>query len=687
MRLRHGLIDALGAARARIVLWAPVLIGCGIGAYFSLPREPGLAEIILMAATVLIGGTIGLFGPWTIQAPALWLALIGAGVLLADLRANLVAAPVLPHRYYGPVEGRIVDIGRSSTDLLRLTLGDVVLQGLDRRETPHRVRVTLHGDQPHLRPEPGMVVILTAHLSPPNGPVEPGGFDFRRLAWFQSLGAVGYTRTPVLALARPEGAAQWPGRLRHWIAQSIRARISGQPGALAAALLSGDRSGLDRHSISVLRAANLSHLIAISGLHMGLLTGFVFAACRYGMALLPALALRIETRKAAAIVALAAGAFYLMLAGPSVATRRAFVMVAVMLLAVLADRRAVSLNSVALAALIILTLEPESLLGPGFQMSFAATVALIVTYQAWLRLRDRVPGLVRPVALLALSSLAAGLATAPISAAQFNRLAEYGLLANILAVPLMGAIVMPAGVIAAVLAPVGLAEPALWVMGQGTALILVIADWVAGLDGAVRPVMAPPDFVLPLLAASALSLVLTQAHILRIAAALGIAFGFASWAIAERPVILVAPDAALVGVMGPEGRVLSRARGAGFAAQNWLQNDGDLADQAQAAERAGFDGFKGERRAQIMGRAIVHLGGKGTKDRVGPNCIDGAIIVLAADWNESTPANCLLIDRSMLRRTGSLALHPSHHGVEIVAANAIAGHRPWTSYADKAGRQ
>lgn len=687
MRLRHGLIDALGAARARIVLWAPVLIGCGIGAYFSVPQEPGVAVLILLAAVVVTGSVVGHFGPWPIQAPALWLALFAAGFLVADLRTHLVAAPVLPYRYYGPVEGRIVEIDRSRADLPRLTLDDVVLSGLDRSETPRRVRITLHGDQQHLRPEPGMVVILTAHLAPPNGPVEPGGFDFRRLAWFESLGAVGYTRTPVLTLSRPAGPALWLARLRHDIAQSIRERIAGQPGALAAALLSGDRSGLDQHSISALRAANLSHLIAISGLHMGLLTGFVFAACRYGLAALPGIALRLDTRKLAALTALAASAFYLMLAGPSVATRRAFVMVAVMLFAVLADRRAVSLNSVALAAVIILAMEPEALLGPGFQMSFAATVALIATYRLWLGLRDRVPKMIRPVALLILSSLAAGMATAPISAAHFNRLAEYGLLANVLAVPLMGTIVMPAGVLAAVLAPFGLAEPALWVMGQGTALILSIADWVAALEGAVRPVKAPPGHVLPLLGASALFLVLTQGRILRILGGLGVACGLASWAIAERPMILIAPDAALVGVAGPEGRALSRPRGGGFAAESWLEDDGDPADQAQAAARTGIDGPKGERRAEIMGRAIVHLTGKGAGERVVRYCRDGAIIVLAAPWDGPKPGNCLLIDQRMLQETGSLALRLSPQSIQIVAANEVGGRRPWTMQAARGARQ
>ena len=164
--------------------------------------------------------------------------------------------------------------------------------------------------------------------------------------------------------------------------------------------MTGDRSSVTQATNDVLRGSNLSHLISISGLHMGLLTGFVFAMCRYGLALVPPLALRLNSKKLAAFIALMAAVFYLTLAGPNVATRRAFVMAAVMLVAVLTDRRAISLRSVAIAALIVLVLEPESVIEPGFQMSFGATVALIVAFQPWQRVQGRIPAYLRPPAML-----------------------------------------------------------------------------------------------------------------------------------------------------------------------------------------------------------------------------------------------------------------------------------------------
>ncbi|KKK80916.1 hypothetical protein LCGC14_2818710, partial [marine sediment metagenome] len=216
------------------------------------------------------------------------------------------------------------------------------------------------------------------------------------------------------------------------------------------AILTGDRSGMGRDTLQALRDSNLAHLLAISGLHMGLLTGVVFSALRFALALIPALALGHPVKKYAAVGALLAGAGYLALSGGNVATQRAYIMVAVVLGAVLLDRRALTLRGVALAATIVLVLRPEALTGPGFQMSFAATTALIAVFRL---MRDsggpRAPRLLQPVLALVVSSGVAGAATAPIAAAHFNQIAKFGLVANLLSVPLMGTLVMPAAVLAA----------------------------------------------------------------------------------------------------------------------------------------------------------------------------------------------------------------------------------------------
>ena len=428
------LVDAWLTQRGHLFAWAPLCLGLGVGIYFSLGWEPGLAHYAALLGLILIGLVLTRWlGLW---APFVWaVVLVALGLCLAGARAHQMAEPVIGWRYYGPIEGRIVDMDRSASDALRLTLDQVVLDDVRPSRTPARVRVSLHGQQGFITPEPGMVVILTGHLSPPGGPVEPGGFDFQRHAWFQGLGAVGYTRTPVLTL-EPPGEGLWMFKARMGLSDRVQAGLPGEAGAFAAAIMSGDRSGMGQETLRALRLSNLAHLLAISGLHMGLLAGFVFAAFRVGFSLIPAVGLRVPAKKISALGALAVAAVYLGLSGGNVATERAFVMAAVALVAVMADRRVLSLRAVAVAAVIVLVLRPEALLGPGFQMSFAATTALVAVF-GWLR-DARVPlgpKWLRPVVAVVVSSAVAGAATAPVAAAHFNQFAHYGLVANLLSVP------------------------------------------------------------------------------------------------------------------------------------------------------------------------------------------------------------------------------------------------------------
>ncbi|MFN0113690.1 MAG: ComEC/Rec2 family competence protein [Paracoccaceae bacterium] len=668
--------DRLAAAEGELLPWVPILFGTGIGLYFALAAEPGPASVAALALAALLGLGLARFGALRWRRPGLAAALVAAGLVLAWARAHSVAAPVLPFRYFGPVEGRVIDIDRSYSDAVRLTLDRVALEDVTPARTPLRVRVALHDAAAAVAILPGARVRTTAHLAPPDGPVTPGGFDFQRLAWFDRLGAVGYTREPVLTLAPPDaGYALLAFRARMWLSRAMQARMEGQPGALAAAFMTGDRSGVSAPTNAVMRASNLSHMISISGLHMGMVVGFVFGLVRYGLALLPAVALRVPTKKLAAGVALVAAAAYLALAGPDVATRRSFIMVAVMLVAVLADRRAISLRSLAIAGLIVLVLEPEALIGPGFQMSFAATAALILALGPWTRAERRLPFLVRHAAMLVLSSLAAGLATGPIAAAHFNRVAAYGLLANLLAVPVMGIAVMPMGVIAGLLAPFGLAGPALWVMERGCALILAIAGWVAGLGGALTGVPAPPAAVLPLMALGACLAALAGGR-LRLAGALVVLMSFGLWGTADRPPLLIAGDGKLVGLMTPGGRAVSRPRGGGFVAATWLEDDGDLATQAEAFARGAFRGKRGTVGAAFAGRAVFHVTGKTAPARLVSVCKAGAIVVTDAWWPARPPGDCELFDAKRLRGSGAVALGAD---LAVVTAREAAGERPWNT--------
>ena len=666
-----GPLTALQAARGQglLFLWVPVFLALGIGLWFSLLQEPGLIFYALATLGLAAALALGRRGPALLQPPALALACVLAGGLAAGARAHLVAAPVLEFRYYGPVEGRVIGIDRSQGDDLRVTLDQVVLDRLSPQRTPQLVRVSLH-DASTLAPQPGTTVILTAHLSSPPGPSEPDAFDFRRMAFFDRLGAVGYSRTPLLVLAPPEPGTQLVNRLRARLSAAIMDRIPGQAGAFASGAVTGDRSAITQETVERLRDSNLSHLLAISGMNMAFITGFVFALVRYGLALVPPLALRVNGKKIAALVALAVAAFYLALSGANVATERAFVMVAVMLGAVLADRRALTLRSVALAAILLLVLRPESLLAPGFQMSFAATAVLIAGFGALDRgiVHERVPRWAMPVFALVLSSVLAGLATAPLAAAHFNRFTDYGLVANVLTVPAMGLCIMPGAVIAVLGLPIGLEGIGLLLMEIGARWILFIAGIVAGWEGAVTGIPTPGPLVLPLLAFGGLIAILLRGPARALAAA-PLAAGLVLWAGSTRPDALISADGALVGLAGPEGRAMSSPTGAGFAAQSWLENDGDLADQVTAAARPGFDGPKGARAFALGPIRALHLKGKGAAGRLADGCRTAQLVILSVPADQ-VPAGCRVIDSDDLAETGPQALWVAQDGtLRIVATD------------------
>lgn len=679
MRILSRLEGTLDAQRGDLFPWAPVFFGFGIGIFFALRFEPDRTTWLLVATLALCAGILA----WRIISARLGvtaLLLVLAGFSIAGLRAHSVAEPVLGFRYYGPIEGRIVAIDRSASDAPRLTLDRVVMRDMAPRRTPARVRVSLHGQQGYITPEPGMRVILTGHLSPPGGPVEPGGFDFQRHAWFQSIGAVGYTRTPVLTIALFEGAGFGVRitRVRLRISAAVQETIKGRAGGFAAAITTGDRSGMDAATLEALRASNLAHLLAISGLHMGLLTGFVFAATRAALSLFPRAVLVMPAKKIAALMALAAGAIYLALSGGNVATERAFIMVAVMFLALLIDRRAITMRAVAVAALIVLTLRPEALYGPGFQMSFAATTALVAVFGGLRSMpgeKRRWPKWVSFIWGVALSSFVAGMATAPIAAAHFNQVPHYGLIANILSVPLMGAVIIPGAVLAALLAPFGGAWIGLSLMKPAILWILGVAETVAGLEGAVSKVIAPEPVVLPILAVGALVIVIWQGR----GRWLGVpvmGLAFLLWSQAERPEMLIAQSGGIIGVMTEQGRALTKPKGEAFASGIWLENDGDRADQPTAFARASFREDGRMRWIPIGDRFVLHATGKVAAAAAVEICKSADLVVVNVAIKP--PTGCSIYDASRLRTTGSLAVALGESGLKVTTARDLGGLRLWS---------
>ncbi|HMN87954.1 MAG TPA: ComEC/Rec2 family competence protein, partial [Bauldia sp.] len=423
-------------------LWLPVAFGAGIVVYFALPREPSAIALVGLAAILAASA-------WQVRRRAaafrilVILAALAAGTTVMKLRTEALAAPVLPREMTAAVQGFVAGM-EAARGGARLLLRVASIEGLPPAATPRTVRVTVRTREEGLAV--GDALSLRARLSPPSGPVIPGGYDFGRAAFYDGIGAIGFAYgapQPVDLGPAPLGIRLLApvSDLRAGIRARVLAALPGDNGEIAAALIMGDQGGISERAQEAMRASGLGHVLSISGLHMALVAGSAFWLIRALLALAPGLALRRPIKKWAAAGALAVASFYLLISGGGVATERAYVMFAVMLLAVLLGRRAVTLRNVAIAALVVLVLEPESVLSASFQMSFAATVALVSGYEAISRLRDRrldlaehdAPGLSgRALAWMGglfLTSLIAGLATTPFGAYHFQRLAPLSLLA------------------------------------------------------------------------------------------------------------------------------------------------------------------------------------------------------------------------------------------------------------------
>lgn len=673
------------AQRPRAMLWLPVLYGAGIAAYFIAPFEPPLWMLTSLAGAVMVLlGTMWRAGPRLRLAVVLVLVpMLGFGA--GTVRTLMIAAPVLDRERTAVVEGRLIGLSRSASERTRVLLDQVIIHGIEPEATPARVRISVDESTPRDALVPGTRLVGQVRLSPPAGPGQPGGFDFRRHAWFERLGAVGYTNTPMLEMEGDGGSGfhQLTFRARMAMSAHIQGVIGGQSGAFAAAILTGDRSGLSVEVEEALRLSTLYHIISIGGLHMSLIAAATYGLVRYGLCLLPVLALTWPLKKVAAVVALCVTAAYLAISGFDVAAQRAFLMSGVVLCAVLVDRPALTMNSVALSALVVLAVAPESLTEAGFQMSFAGTIALIAVFE-WLRRQrwweatqtERKWRFVKPVLAAFMTSLVAGLATAPFSAFHFNVLGQYGLMANMLAMPAMGIVVMPAAVGALFLAPFGLDWAALIPMGWGIDYVIAVAKFVAAMGGAALGVPAGPRVSLALLALGGLFglLWVGRARWTGTAAA---GLGVALWVAHPRPDLLISEDGRLFGFRTEAGRAVSSDKGSAYAAAGWLEDDGDVASQAEAHARGGFRRSRARVEAEVPGIGrVVYLGWKDPES--GPReCAEAAVLV-APQWDTKPDGPCQFVGRARLAAEGALAVWVRADGPDFRGALTESRGRAWS---------
>ena len=668
-------------------MWLPVLLALGIALYFSLPEEPGW-YVGPAAAVALVGAGWALRRHGYGLLVLLALLAVAVGFWAAQGRSDRVAGAVLGKKL-GPVSltGTIVNM-ETRPHGLRLSLKDSEIANRPGRSNlwhaPRLVRLTLrYKGEPALGV--GDRVRLRAVLMPPAGPAAPGAYDFARAAWFKGIGAVGYavSRPTVVTAAAPGAFTALSARIagwRHALANHLRARLPGEAGAVAAALMTGDRGAIPEASLQAMRDAGLAHLLAISGLHVGLIAGWLFFSLRFLLALAPALALRAPIKKWAALVALLGAFAYMLLTGGTVPTQRAFLMLALVMIAVMLDRVAISFRLLAWAAVAVLLWAPESLLSVSFQMSFAAVVGLTAIYEGLGPTMVRWRGDSGPAKRLGLylgavllTTLVASTATSPFALYHFNRVAMYGLAANLFAVPLTALFVMPCALAAYLLLPFGLEQLALAPMGYAIQGILVVAKTVAGWPGAVALVPAFSIAALSAMTLGGLWLCLWRGR-WRYGGIAVMGLGVALALTGDPPDILIDGRGKAMATRLPDGQVLVAApyRRRNITLDTWLRRWG--AKEPTKDERI--------MRCDRLGCALVHEGGAVGFARdpraLEDDCRIADLVLAAVPVRFNCPSARLVIDRFDLWRRGAMAVRWRNGVISVEGANDNRGDRPWS---------
>ena len=674
---------AAEAGPGRLLPWVPVAFGAGIAVYFAADREPVASVAVATALAFCVAAFVArrrrVF-PFVVMLAALSAGFATAALKTARVAHGVLARPMFSVTMKGFVETRDE---RERTDRFVLRVEEM--------ESPRgkleRVRLSV---KKGTAPAVGGFVELKARLLPPLSPLRPGSYDFGRDLYFAGIGASGFAMGAIKTVEAPRSggtylryAAAMQG-MRDAIDARIRSVLSGDNRAIATALLTGRRDAISAPVNDAMFISGLGHVLSISGYHMAVVAGVVFFAVRALLALFPALTVTFPIKKWSAVAALLAAAFYLLLSGAEVATQRSFFMTAVVLIAVMVDRRAITFRTLAVAAMIVLLIAPEALVHPSFQMSFAATLGLVALVQIGMPNLFASPDNAqvaraalwggREITMLALASLVAGFATMPYAAFHFHRVTPYGVLANLAAMPVVSALVMPAGLLGLLAMPFGF-DGVFWrLMDVGIGWMVAVAQWVAALPGAIGRIASFGTGPLAVMSAGIIALGLLRTP-LRWAGA-GIMLLATVWALTTpQPDILVAGDGHTVAVRGKDGRLrLMRTGKDAFLSREWLAAD---ADRRKANDPSLTDGVSCDTSGCVVQAAdgsTIALTQK--PEAFADDCARAAVIVTL----RQPPADCaaLVLDQEMLRRRGTLALYKTADGFTITANRPRGVDHPWS---------
>jgi len=667
--------------------WGVAAFAVGIAIYFALPFEP---DVKFLAAICALMGFLTLAADRFVFRlyPIVFIVfLISLGLGRATWHTHAVDMPKLAdyERIY-EVTGWVEAIERSGTGFRwRLRVSDI--EGLAENQTPKRVRVKAKTEGFAA----GDAVTLLAIMTPPSGPVVPQGYDPARRAYFEQIGGFGFAiRDPAMAeigeLSLSQKFRRDIVRFRYDLAERIRSKAPPETAGLQAALLTGVRAYIPPEQTESLRVAGLAHVLAISGMHMGLLAGGSFWLATLLLACIAPLSRRYDVRKPAAIIGALAATGYLILSGASVATQRAYIMAIIVFLAVILDRRAFSMRSVTVAALITLLFHPEALISVGFQMSFAAVAALVVVYREW---QDRKGYVLRQslwqkiksnFTALTVTSFVAGTATSGFAVLHFNRIARYSLIGNILAMPLFTFIVMPAALMTLIALPFGLEEWPLALMGWSLTGMLKIAEGVAAWPGAMWHVSAAPPWVIGVFGLGFLLASLGQGKRRYMGFGLAIVC-FLFWSQTPRPDMRIS-DSGQVAFWNETGEVLyvGRKGSDSFGRDQFMQRGGQPESTIQRYQDELADCDDLACRFKVRGKQVSVVN---HPSEVTEECEHSDIVVLAqrqAGPVSRRQCRAKLFDARIFAREGAQDVYLDEGGMRFVPANSEARQRrPWSN--------
>ena len=678
--------------------WLVVAFASGIALWFFL-KEPWQWVSAIGACLIAAFGAVAVWRQRD-ERTDIMRGIIGVAIMIALgttaiwARSEMVGAKPLERASVSIFTARILERDEQpARDRVRLVLAMRDAES----GTARKVRVNVPFPKADAAFTEGAVIRLRARLMPPANPMLPGGYNFARTAWFQGYAATGSVLGDIELV---QGAAENDAlaETQRDLSGHVRAQLSGSAGAIAAALASGDRGGISDADEEAMRDAGLTHLLSISGLHVSAVIAAAYLLAIKLLALWQWLALRVRLPLAAAAIAALAGIGYTLLTGAEVPTVRSCVGAVLVLIALALGREALSMRMVSVAALFVLVLWPEALVGPSFQMSFSAVLAIVALHNAAPLQRFLAPReeswfvrTGRNAVMLLITGLVIEIALMPIVLFHFHRAGIYGAFANMIGIPLTTFLCMPLIALALTLDIIGIGEPVWYLAGKSLDLLIAIAHVTADQPGAVKLMPEMGVGLFTVFVAGGLWLALWKGAV-RVWGLLlsGVAAGV--FLVKPAPNILISSDGRHVGIAGEGDRLLVlRESRSDYTKDNLLElagMDGEpvpIADWPTARCNRDFCSLT-LTRGPNDNDAPVHLLMARSRDRIDERdlaaaCERSDIVIADRYLPQSCNPKWLKADRRMLDRTGGLTIILADRTIQTVGSSQ-GSHGWWRGQRD-----